>query len=133
MGAADGHPRYEVRTLGKGRVAVARKAEDDPYLLVQDAMVLISHRYDLLRFWNGGAVRACLGASADKRRAVLQLVFYANARTGDATIRVAGNYQRARMYSLDGTVKDVTVQPEKDAVELHLPAVAQYAAVQLDA
>jgi hypothetical protein len=130
---ADPDPKYDVRRQGKGRIAVPFQAEDDPYLLVQDAMVLISHRNDLLRFWNGGALRACLAASADRRRALLQLVFYANARAGDATIRVAGAYRTARLFTLDGgPAKDVGVLPEKGAVELHLPAVAQYGAVQLD-
>ena len=110
------------------------KAEDDPYLLVQDAIVLTSHRNDLLRFWNGGAVRACLAEAPDHRRALLQLVFYANARAGDATVRVAGAYRTARLYTLEGTAaKEVSTLPEKGAVEVHLPAVAQYAAVQLDA
>jgi len=130
----DGHPRYDVRRQGKGRIAIGLKAEDDPYLLVQDAIVLTSHRYDLLRFWNGGAVRACLGAAPGRQRALLQLVFYANARAGDATVRVAGAYRTARLYTLDRTAaKEVPLLPEKGAVELHLPAVAQYAAVQLDA
>jgi hypothetical protein len=132
-GPSEAHPRYDVRAFGKGLLAVARKVENDPYLMVQDAMVLVSHRYDLLRFWNGGAVRACLAASPDRKRGLLQMVFYANARAGDATVRVVGNYRSARLFSLDGTEQNVKVVPEKDAVELHLPAVAQYAAVQLDA
>ena len=126
-------PKYDIRQNGKGRIAIPHQAEDDPYLLVQDAMVLISHRYDLLRFWNGGAVRACLASSPDRRKALLQLVFYANARAGDATIRVAGAYRTARLFTLDGAAKDVPLLPEKGAVELHLPAVAQYGAVELDA
>ncbi len=128
----DDHPRYQVRHVGKGRVAVALQAEEDPYLMVQDAVVLLSHRHDLIRFWNGGAVRACLSASADQRTALLQTVFYANARAGDATVRVAGKYRAARLYTSDAPPRDVPLLPEKDAVELHLPAVGPYGAVQLD-
>ena len=129
----DDHPRYTVRRVGKGRVAVATDAEDDPYLVVQDAVVLLSHRHDLVRFWNGGAVRACLSATPDGRRALLQLVFYANARAGDSTVRVAGAYRSAKLYTPDRRAPmEVPLIAEKDAVELHLPAVGPYGAVQLD-
>ena len=128
------HPRYDVRVRGKGRVAIARKPIDDPYLLAQDTIVLVSHRYDLLRLWNGGAVRANLSGAADGKRGLLQLVFYANARAGEATVRVSGAWRTAKLFTLDGPEgRDVPLVPEKGAAEVHLPAVAQYAAVQLDA
>ena len=129
----DDHPQYQVRRVGKGRVAVALHPADDPYLLVQDAVVLLSHRHDLVRFWNGGAVRACLSASPNRRSALLQLVFYANARGGDSTVRIAGTYRTARLYAPDAPgSRDVPLIAERDAVELHLPAVGPYCAVQLD-
>jgi hypothetical protein len=125
--------RYDVRVLGKGRVAIARQAIDDPYVLAQDTIVLVSHRYDLVRLWNGGAVRACLSGAADGKRGLLQLVFYANAREGDASVRVSGAWRSAKLFTLDGREgRDVPLLPEKGAAEVHLPAVAQYAAVQLD-
>ena len=128
------HPRYDVRVQGQGRVAIARKPIDDPYLLAQDTAVLVSHRYDLVRLWNGGAVRANLSGAADGKRGLLQLVFYANAREGDATVRVSGAWRTAKLFTLDGAEgRDVPLVPEKGAAEVHLPAIAQYAAVQLDA
>jgi hypothetical protein len=129
----DDHPRYEVRRTGKGRIAVATESQDDPYVVVQDAVVLLSHRHDLVRFWNGGAVRACLSASPDRRRALLQMVFYANARAGDSTVRVAGRYRTATLYTpVEPVGREVPLIAEKDAVELHLPAIGPYGAVELD-
>src|ERR1039457_2935609 len=49
--AREEHPRYATRTLGKGRVAMAKTDPDDPYILANDSALLISHRYELLRFW----------------------------------------------------------------------------------
>src|SRR5271157_3289978 len=46
------HPRYDIHAVGKGRIAIAKAAPDDPYLLANDSVVLVSHRYELLRFWN---------------------------------------------------------------------------------
>jgi hypothetical protein len=54
MPATEEHPRYAARTLGKGRLAIAKADPDDPYVLASDSALLISHRYELLRFWNGG-------------------------------------------------------------------------------
>jgi len=126
--------RYDVRRHGKGQLAVARKPVDDPYLLAQDSSILVSHRYDLLRIWNGGAVRACLAESADRKRGLLQFVFYANAREGDASVRVAGAWRKAKLFTLEAPDgRDATLVPEDGAVEVHLPAVAQYAAVELEA
>jgi hypothetical protein len=132
MERGDDHPRYEVRRTGKGRIAVATESQDDPYVVVQDAVVLLSHRHDMVRFWNGGAVRACLSASSDRHRALLQLVFYANARGGDSTVRVAGKYRSATLYTpSEAAGREVPLIAEKDAVELHLPALGPYGAVEL--
>lgn len=128
------HPRFDVRVQGQGRVAFARQAIDDPYLLAEDAALLVGHRYDLIRLWNGGAVRACLAGAPGGRRGLLQLVFYANAREGDASVRIAGPWRAAKLFTLDAPDgREVPLLPEKGAAEVHLPAVAQYAAVQLEA
>src|SRR5205814_9456647 len=49
---ADAHPRYTIRRVGKGRIATGDLS--DPYQAAADAQILLSHRYDLVRFWNGG-------------------------------------------------------------------------------
>ena len=52
----ESHPRYVIREAGKGRIAVARAALTDPYLVASDTSVLLSHSGDLVRFWNAGAM-----------------------------------------------------------------------------
>jgi len=144
------HPRYLCRVLGKGRIAVA-KSDDalDPYLLANDSVVLVSHRFDLLRFWDAGSVNAYLSVAPDRKRAVVQMVFYARELNGKvamggpdtATVRVAGRYQSAQLLTLDHSAQpmtsgesashDVGMVIEKDAVELHLPNLSHYAAIEL--
>jgi hypothetical protein len=48
-------------------------------------------------------------------------------------VRVAGNYRSGKLWTLDGKTSSIEMVPQKDAVELHLPAVAQYAAAELEA
>jgi hypothetical protein len=128
------HPRFDIRAVGKGRVAVAKTALKDPYVLAGDASTLISHRYDLLRFWNCGAVGSFLTATPDGTHALAQLLFYANRGTDEASIRVTGPYRTARLWTLDHPEpRAVTVERQKDALEIHLPPCSVYAAVEVEA
>ena len=53
--ASSPQPGYKVRAVGKGRIALADDLPADPYSWAADTAVLVSHRYDLVRFWNTGA------------------------------------------------------------------------------
>ncbi len=131
--AADEHPRYAARTLGKGRLAIAKEVPDDPYVLAQDSALLISHRYELVRFWNGGAVGSYLTVAPDRKRAVAHLLFYADRGPDKASVRIVGRYRKASLWTPDRPEpRPVEMEIQKDAVELHLPAVAQYAAAELE-
>ena len=131
--AKEDHPRYAARALGKGRIAIAKAELDDPYVVANDSVLLISHRYELLRFWNGGAVGSYLAVSADRRRGVAHMIFYANRGPDHVSVRVAGRYRAARLWTLDRAESGaVEMEIQKGAVELHLPAVSSYAAAELE-
>jgi hypothetical protein len=138
---SDDHPRYASRNLGKGKVAFAKAEFDEPYLLANDSVVLVSHRYDLLRFWNGGAVGSYFTMTPDRKRAAVQMLFYSErggnlqrGGQGDAiSVRVAGRYRTARMWTLDQTsARAVEMVPQNAGVELHLPLVSGYVSVELE-
>jgi hypothetical protein len=124
--------RYVWRTSGKGRIAFAKSAFDDPWEIAQESVLLISHRYDLLRFWNGGSVGSYFSMAPDRKRALVQALFYTGRGFDDAGVRVAGNYRSGKLWTLDGKESNITMVPQKGAVELHLPAVVQYAAAELE-
>ena len=131
--AKDEHPRYARRTLGKGRVAIAKTDPDDAYVLANDSALPISHRYELPRFWNGGAVGSYLTVAADRKRAVAHLPFYSDRGPDYASVRIAGRWRKASLWTPDrAEPRPVEMEIQKDAVELHLPAVAQYAAAELE-
>jgi len=134
------HPRYDLRLHGTGRVAVAKANLVDAYLLANDSVVLVSHQYDLLRFWNGGAVGSFFTMTPDRRQALVQMLFYVdrgNLQHGgmgdEITVSVAGRYRSARIRTLQQpSPREVEMEPLTDAVELHFPAVSPYAAIELD-
>jgi hypothetical protein len=123
-GSRDEHPRFMVAPSGKGRIARSVEAPDDPYQYANDAVIVISHRYDLVRFWNAGAAGSNYLVSPDGKRAVVHLLFYANRGPNEASVRVAGPFRKVGNPG-------VTAIPQKDAVELHLPQVGQHVALEL--
>jgi hypothetical protein len=127
----DEHPRFSWRALGKGRIALSHADPDDPYVWANDAVVLVSHRYDLVRFWNGGATGSFCAKSPDGKQAVAHLLFYANRGPDSASVRVAGRYRGVKAWTVDGPIK-VEMVPQKDAVEVRLPQVSQYVALELE-
>lgn len=126
------HPRFSVRALGQGRVAVANKSPDDPYMLASDSSVLISHRYDLVRFWNSGAAGSFYTTAEDRKRAVVHLLFYADRGPNSASVRVAGPFRTATISTIDQPAPQrVKTQAHPGAIEVYLPAVPQYVALEL--
>jgi hypothetical protein len=109
-------------------VAVVRM--NDPYEVAQDAALQISHRYDLVRCWNVGAFGSYVAKASDGKRVAAHLLFYADRGPNEASVRVAGRYRDAKAFQVGGPVKVEMVQ-QGDAVELHLPQVSQYVALEL--
>lgn len=136
------HPRFAVRASGTGKIAMAKPGGlDDPFLVANDSVILVSHRHDLVRFWNGGALASYLTTAPDRKHALLQLLFYARELNGktslggpdSATVRVAGRYAKATLQTLDQTSpRAVHMEPGKDHVEIHLPALLHYSAIELE-
>ena len=127
------HPRFNLFTLGNGTLAIAKGDLNDPYILASDAAILVSHRHDLLRFWNGGALSAYYSAAPDRKRAVVQILFYADRPTEDASLRIAGNYRSAMLSTFENPdPRPVHAEINEEAIEIHLPRVDTYAAVELE-
>ena len=131
----DEYPHFDIRRLGKGRVATAAEEEAaDPYEMANDSVVLVSHRYDLVRFWNGGATGSFYTVSPDRGHAIVHLLFYANRGPDEASVRVVGRYRTVKAWTAAGTViPNVGMIVQKDAVEVHLPRVPQYVALEFQA
>ena len=130
---AEDHPRFALHAVGRGRIALAKEEQADPYVWANDSVVLVSHRYDLVRFWNGGATGSFYTLSPDRKQAIVHLLFYSNRGPDSASIRVAGRYRSARIFTADlPAARSVEMVSQKDAVEVHLPPVSQYVALELE-
>ena len=131
-GSRDEHPRFLVARAGKGRIARSAATPDDPWQFANDAVIVISHRYDLVRFWNAGSAGSSYAVSPDGKKAVVQLLFYANRGPDAASVRVAGPFRKVKA-SMVGTpeIAGVTTEAQKDALEVHLPQVSQHVALEL--
>jgi hypothetical protein len=127
-------PGYWWLDESKGHVALAKKEFDDPYALANDATLIVSHRYDSVRFWNAGSAGSYYTVSPDGKRAVVQMLFYNDRVAASVTVRVAGRYRTGKLWTLDAPEPSrMEMDLQKDAVELHLPTVSQYAAAELEA
>jgi hypothetical protein len=134
--AEEPHPRYELRRFGKGRIALAHKQPDDPYEMAQDAQILLSHRYDLVRFFNGFLLGAYSTVSPDGKRRMAHIINYGGGADDDdpATARIAGRFRSAKLWSFDSAnARRLEMVEQKEGVEVHLPGLAVYGGVELEA
>jgi len=132
--AAGNHPRFAIRSIGKGAIALATTPFTDPYMVPNDAVMLVSHRNDLVRFFNGGAITPCLSSASSQHRAALQTVFYSLRPVEDVSIWVKGAWRSARLRTWNQPqAQNVKLEIRDAGVEMYLPAVAQYALIELEA
>lgn len=131
-GSRDEHPRFVVARAGKGRIARSVEAPDDPWQFANDGVIVISHRHDLVRFWNAGSAGSSYAVSPDGKRAVVNLLFYANRGPDSASVRVAGPFRKVKASMIDTPeIAGVKTEAQKDAVEVYLPQVSQFVSLEL--
>lgn len=131
--------QFDVRSLGKGRLAVAREALSDPYQVAVDAQFLLSHRYDLVKIYNApssGCTR--LTGSADGARALLQCVSYAEGGRGFGyglrTIWVRDRFANARILGIGSGPVPVQAEASEEYMgfEYRVPATAPQSYLALE-
>jgi hypothetical protein len=134
---AGGHTRFDVRALGKGRIAVAREDLGDPYQLVMDTQTLLSYSNEVAKLFNASASGGFhYTATPDGKRALLQLLTYATAgrATNLATAWTRSKYRSARVWTID-LAQPAPVQQtecEDGGTEYHLPPMPAYAALDFE-
>ena len=133
--------QFDVRVLGKGRLAVARQALTDPYQVAAETQLLLSHRYDLVKIYNApssGCTR--FTAPAEGRKALLQCVSYADGGRGGGGLRtvwIREQFAKARLWGIGNDPVSIGAEPSEEytGVEYHLPTSAprSYLALEFEA
>ena len=133
------HERFDIRALGKGRLAVAKGDLSDPWEFVVDAEGFISHANAVVKLFNGSASGGFnYSGTLDGKRAVVQLLSYASyggrGASEMATAWTRTKYRTARAWTLDaaGPVALPVAACEDGGTEYHLPAIPSYIALELE-
>lgn len=123
---------YRFFQIGRGRVAVSKEEWNDPYLVANEAKVICTGEMDLFRWWNLSACGSYLTRSPDGKT-LLQVVNYVTHPSRYApTLFVAGSYREARLWRLgDAAPAALQLIPVRGGVEMELPPIPVYAAVEL--
>ena len=132
--AAHPHPRFDIFTLGRGRVALARAAFDDAWTLADDAHLLMSRRYDPARLFNGGLLHTHTAASPDGKRTMVHIVNYgAEPFFNIVVLQVTRPVKSARIH-LPGAAepKSVAIGGDPARPEIVIPYFSVYLAVELE-
>jgi len=123
---------HTVRRLGKGRIAMPLDKWEDPFTLVDQVHVLLSHREDPVQVWNGADMDIFYLSGPKEGQAVTHLIPYASGRTLPITLSFRKTYRQARMLTLTA---QAALQPKRGQLgtEISVPEFTDYAVVELEA
>ncbi|MBK7930962.1 MAG: hypothetical protein IPJ98_26850 [Bryobacterales bacterium] len=126
---------YQIRTAGKGKVAVSLEDFDDPWRVAADAHVLLGRSHDLVRHANAGSMNITYAASPDGRRARLELVSYSLQRAlNPVTLTLHGQFSKAMFRSCASPAPaTVPLAIEYGRTAIYLPHFTVCATVDLQA
>jgi len=128
------HPRFDIFSLGPGRVALARAPFDDPWTLANDAHLLTSKRYDPVRLFNGGLLHTHTASSPDLAAAIVHIVNYGGESPGhEVVLQVSRPVKSARFHDpRSASPPAVTLTGNPARPEFVLPDISVYIAVELE-
>jgi hypothetical protein len=133
--ASGDHPRFSVLARGRGKVAVSREPFDDPFVLAEDARVLMSHGRDRLRAFNPGVSQLHYATSADGARGIVHVLRYAAPDPrSPMTVWLREPWRSASAWGVtEPSPVAVARELARPGVELHVPPLPVYCALELEA
>jgi len=126
---------FNERSLGKGRLAVAKVDELDSYFSCTDIQSILSHRNDPLRMYNGPSMNCVFTAAPGGKQAAIHVLNFSKRAGGDgAVFHVKTPFRTARFVSpeLAAPAALAWVPEAAGGAELTLPKFAVYGVIQLE-
>lgn len=123
---------FEERPAGKGRIVVYREGEPDSESLSKDVLYLIGKENLGIRLFHAPSVLPALSASVGGRQLLIGIVNYATEPAEAIVLRLAGQYQSAQFYGLEGPPVALNLEQSERGTQVTVPTVPVYAAVVLE-
>ncbi len=122
---------YDLRSFGKGSIAIATQEWDDPYFLAADVHSLVKRRNDPVRLFNAGSLWEHYSVTSDRRRELLQLVSFTSSPNASVSLALVRPRRSVAMHVI-GSGDPTMLAPvmAEGRLELHLPAFSYYAALE---
>ena len=121
---------YAETALGKGRVAVYR--EPDPESIARDMRDLLSQEELGVVAFNVPSVITYASAGDSGKRLLVQLLNYSNSPAEAITIRVAGAFQSARLYTPEAASSSLVIRREEGHTDVSIPKLLLWGGVLLE-
>lgn len=123
--------RFQIHPLGKGRLALAPRPFDDPWLLARDAHLLMSRRHDAIRLFNAGSLQ--FRHAHDGARHLVHLINYTRRPAAHVTsIQFALPVRSALLHVPGHAPRPLTLRRELGGWEAVVPPFALYSAVEFE-
>lgn len=126
---------FNMRALGKGRLAVCKEDGPDPYDLVADVQNIMSHRNDLFRLYNAPSMNFFYQTSAQGKQGVIHMLNYSRRPASDGPLfYVKEPHSSARLVSPEiASPAELKWAPqEAGGAELSVPRISVYGAIEME-
>ena len=123
---------YDLRSSGKGAVAVAMRDWDDAFFLAADLHSLVKRHNDPVTLFNARTVWEHYSVAPGGRTALLQLVGFTSHPHDSVSVAPVRRWRSATLHAF-GSTPAVELKPVQvdGRPEFHLPAFSYYAALEL--
>jgi hypothetical protein len=139
LSSAEDYLYFNVRQLGKGRLAVAKEENPDTYFACMDVQNIMSHRGDPARLYNGASMNYFYQVSPRGRQGVIHVLNYSRLPgSANALIFLKSPYRSASFESPEIALpvalkwSPLTSAYETGGAELSLPLISVYGAVRME-
>jgi hypothetical protein len=139
LSSSEDYLYFNVRQLGKGRLAVAKEENPDTYFTCMDVQNIMSHRGDPARLYNGASMNYFYQVSPRGRQGVIHVLNYSRLPgSANALIFLKSPYRSASFVSPEIASpvalkwSPLTSAYETGGAELSLPPISVYGAVRME-